>query len=291
MELSKINFMGKNEEIKLATIKAQKTLLNYNALTLKELKNIYKSVAIDVKAIIMATGENDLIEIYKLQKLLKEIYSKIDQLRSARNILLDKSIKTVVKEGLIPFALGSAAITSISNRAVKFVHDLTLADGLKLSERLWKLDQGAKERISKEVQSALIKGHSATQAAQNLIKEGKPIPFSISNDIKTSKRTQLSKSISSQIMTEKAGEYYKAERVFRTELARAHGVAYETASFETGAIGIKFMLSPNHRITDICDVHAAADLYDLGSGIYRKGTTPFPAHPNTISWTLAVYAE
>ncbi|AZR60628.1 hypothetical protein ELB75_11835 [Eikenella corrodens] len=42
---------------------------------------------------------------------------------------------------------------------------------------------------------------------------------------------------------------------------------------------------------DICDEHAAADLYGLGQGVYPVDECPWPAHPNTFSYTEAVYRD
>ena len=51
------------------------------------------------------------------------------------------------------------------------------------------------------------------------------------------------------------------------------------------------MLSPRHPRVDICDEHAAADLYGLGQGVYPVDECPWPAHPNTFSYTEAVYRD
>lgn len=57
------------------------------------------------------------------------------------------------------------------------------------------------------------------------------------------------------------------------------------------AFGLRFMLSPRHPRVDICDEHAAADLYGLGQGVYPVDECPWPAHPNTFSYTEAVYRD
>jgi hypothetical protein len=54
---------------------------------------------------------------------------------------------------------------------------------------------------------------------------------------------------------------------------------------------MKFNLSPNHPRTDICDVHANANLYGLGPGVYPVGSAPWPAHPNTMSYLTAVFRD
>ena len=84
---------------------------------------------------------------------------------------------------------------------------------------------------------------------------------------------------------------YYAERIARTETARAwsDGFYAETYDDET-VIAYKWQLSKAHKIFDICDFHANADLYGLGKGIYPLNSTPpHPAHPHCTCMLTAVY--
>src|SRR3546814_13787995 len=56
-----------------------------------------------------------------------------------------------------------------------------------------------------------------------------------------------------------------------------------------GVAGTRFMLSPNHPRFDICDMHAKVNLYGLGAGVYPRGKSPLPAHPNTIRFEEVVF--
>jgi hypothetical protein len=84
-----------------------------------------------------------------------------------------------------------------------------------------------------------------------------------------------------------------ATRLFRTEINRAHGEAYIKGFLSLpDAAGVRFTLSPMHPKPDICDVHAAADLYGLGPGVYpTRETCPWPAHPNTMSYVVGVFKD
>ncbi len=74
---------------------------------------------------------------------------------------------------------------------------------------------------------------------------------------------------------------YFANRIAQTELHRAYmdtrgGELMADQSLEF----VQIRLSPTHPKVDICDVHAKADLYGLGPGIYPKGRAPQPPyHP------------
>ena len=84
---------------------------------------------------------------------------------------------------------------------------------------------------------------------------------------------------------------YYAERIARTETARAwsDGFYAETYDDET-VIAYKWKLSRAHKIFDVCDFHAKADLYGLGKGIYPiNSVPPHPAHPHCTCMIEAVY--
>lgn len=77
---------------------------------------------------------------------------------------------------------------------------------------------------------------------------------------------------------------YNAERIARTEMARAYGDAtFTDALYNDEVIAVKFTLSDRHPETDICDLHCGADLYGMGAGVYPKEQAPaYPFHPHCI---------
>lgn len=72
-----------------------------------------------------------------------------------------------------------------------------------------------------------------------------------------------------------------ANRIAQTELARAHQaqVARELMDDELTTV-VQVKMNPAHPRTDICDLHASADLWGLGPGCYPKEKAPAPPfHP------------
>ena len=68
---------------------------------------------------------------------------------------------------------------------------------------------------------------------------------------------------------------YMANRIARTEIARAHQAQVGREIMGDDAIEVvQVMLNPAHSITDICDLHAGANLYGLGKGCYPKALAP-----------------
>ena len=77
---------------------------------------------------------------------------------------------------------------------------------------------------------------------------------------------------------------YFAERIARTEMARAHTDGF-LARWENDddCVAYQWKLSGRHPVFDICDLYAKADLYGLGAGIFPKDKAPrLPAHPNCM---------
>jgi hypothetical protein len=90
-----------------------------------------------------------------------------------------------------------------------------------------------------------------------------------------------------------AGPLASSLQVTRTELNRAHGEAYMAGAEQApGVVGFRFLLSPRHPKPDICDLLARQNLHGLGKGVYpTREATPWPAHPNTLSFVVAVFAD
>lgn len=75
---------------------------------------------------------------------------------------------------------------------------------------------------------------------------------------------------------------YMANRIAQTELARAHQdrVAQQIMVDNTIEV-VQVKLNPRHPLPDICDLHARANLWGLGPGLYPKGMAPKPPfHPH-----------
>ncbi len=74
---------------------------------------------------------------------------------------------------------------------------------------------------------------------------------------------------------------YMANRIAQTELARAHQTKLaERIMQDDGIDVVQVRVNPNHPMPDICDLHARANLFGLGPGLYPKAKAPRPPfHP------------
>lgn len=75
---------------------------------------------------------------------------------------------------------------------------------------------------------------------------------------------------------------YMANRIAQTELARAYTDRVAHGIMQDDEIEVvQVRLNPRHPLPDICDLHAKANLWGLGPGLYPKARAPKPPfHPH-----------
>lgn len=292
--------------IKRASQQARNAMQALDTTNVDELLKMYSAAMVDVRAAIRArVGADDLVPVSQLKDLLRQIEDVIDQLGERRDALLTYGLEAAAELGVRPYTMGgvlatgragqatltSVAAMRISTEAVAFVQSFTAADGLKLSDRLWRLDQGAKEVLTRAIGRAVVSGWDAAKAAAQFMYSGQPVPGDVRARLYGAKADALVRQ--ADLLTGEGGEVWKADRVFRTEINRAHGTAYMQSAEQTpGFGGFRFLLSPRHPKADICDLLASQNLYGLGAGVYPDAKTcPWPAHPNTLSFVEMVFAD
>jgi hypothetical protein len=290
--------------IKRASQQARNAMQQLDAQTVEQLKVMYADAAERVRAAIAAkVDSSDMVPVNHLRDLLRQIEDVIDNLADQRDALMVQGMESAAALGVRPYTLqgvaatgaaGQATITSaaamkINQAAVQFVQSFTAADGLTLSDRMWRLDQGAKEALSRAIGQAVVSGWDASRAAAQFMYGGEPVPLDVKARLGGAKLNSLMRT--ADLLTDSAGEVWKAERVLRTEINRAHGTAYMQGAEKTpGFVGFRFLLSPRHPKPDICDLLASQNLYGLGEGVYPDAKTcPWPAHPNTLSFVEMVF--
>lgn len=83
-----------------------------------------------------------------------------------------------------------------------------------------------------------------------------------------------------EVATREKSRYF-GDRIARTELARAHQADVARSMLtDPDAEVVQVRLNPTHPVSDICDLHARADLFGLGRGCYPRARAPRPPyHP------------
>jgi len=281
--------------IKRASKKAQTSLHVIDARARKDVRQIYQTAADQIRADIEAAAVTDgTVQIDAMKTLLNQVNGKLDALSNSRGDLLESTLRDAATLGSSPFAASVAAstIVSVNHDAVTFVSNLIANDGLQLSDRIFRVDRHGREAVASAIQQAVIQGKSAADAAMDFLTRGEQIPPELLAKMNKAQASRIAREAGSTLMSGDGNPMANAMRLFRTEINRAHGEAYEAAAFEhPDTIGTKFLLSPNHPRPDICDMHARVNRYGLGPGVYPKGRNPWPAHPNTLSFTVVVFRD
>ncbi len=171
---------------------------------------------------------------------------------------------------------------------VRHLLDTPQKDGLNLSARLWRIHAGAARDLKSVVDVAVQRGWDAEHALQRTLN----ITPELKHALDEAGAGAVARRLEAGLLANPGNAAMKFRRVLRTEINRAHGERYkQLARADENVVGLRFMLSPRHPRVDICDEHAAADLYGLGQGVYPVDECPWPAHPNTFSYTEAVYRD
>lgn len=301
-----MNTAATRAAIKRASQQARNGMQQLDRQMTDALIGLYTDAANEVRATIRSVaGGQTVVPVEHLRDLLRQIEDLIDDLGTKRDALLVQGLEGAAALGIKPYTLQgvgatgiagqavleSAAAMRINQDAVRFVQEFAAADGLKLSDRLWRLNQGAKEVLTRSIGQAVVSGGDASRAAAQFMFSGESVPRDVRARLGQATGDALVRH--ADLLTGDGGEVWKADRVFRTEINRAHGTAYMAGAEKTpGFVGFRFLLSPLHPKADICDLLAAQNLYGLGEGVYPSAKEcPWPAHPNTLSFVEMVFAD
>jgi hypothetical protein len=236
-----------------------------------------------------AEGVIGVDQVRRLRRIVDEILDDLNAEASAR---LDTGMERMAELGIRPFQGQplEATTAQLTEQVMRGVRTFQDANGLQLSDRLWRLDASSRRTIRQHIETAVAEGQSASRAAQDYVLRNEPIP----DDVLSRRERAKAQAIALKARNELDGgqEYRKALQVMRTESVRAHGMAHRAAAAaHPDVAGVQFRLSPNHPRVDICDVHASANIYGLGPGVYPPDRSPWPAHPNTMSYEQVVFRD
>lgn len=278
--------------IKRASSRARSRLRKIDKHAHRRLTEIYQQARIEIVGLIQeAEAADGTIRMERLNRLRDQVDARLSALSRSRDELLGSQMREAAELGLDPFAGIIANPGEIADRALLDVINFVAADGLQLSDRIWRIDQQTRDVIRNSLEQAIIRGDSATRAARDFIQRDLQVPIDLQRKIGAAQAHKIAQQTGAALINGESPLYH-AKRLFRTEINRVHGEAYMASAFESeDVIGTKFLLSPNHPKTDICDMHAAVNRYGLGKGVYPKDRNPWPAHPNTLSFTVVVFAD
>lgn len=181
---------------------------------------------------------------------------------------------------------------TIAGQALDQVRSFVGADGLQLSDRVWRVNAHTRRTIVETLRGAIHRGATAREAARALLGEGKGVSAEIAELVRAARAGALGDTITDALLAGTGNPMRNALRVVRTEMNRAFTESFVGAAFDHDDVaGVKFTLSPMHPRPDICDVYAKANLHGMGPGVYPRGAHPYPAHPETLSYLVVVFVD
>lgn len=263
----------------------------------RQLRQVLNALAQDIRLQLAQYASADgTINVAQIPAIQQYLDGRLGAFLQRYHGLLDDGLVTAAVVGSVALPLIAEHVpqSSVVQDVLQFVKDYRAADGLKLSDRIWRVSNQTSDTISQAIQNAIARGQTAAQAAREYIAQGLPIPGEISAEMAAAQFGNVSRTVIDSLINPDAigNPAYNLERVLRTEMNRAYTQAYvSTASQHEDFAGVKFNLSPNHPRTDICDLYANANLYGLGPGVYPVGQSPWPAHPNTLSYLTTIYTD
>lgn len=142
-------------------------------------------------------------------------------------------------------------------------------DKLKLSDRVWRTSQHARQALQKIVEDGVTRGLDARRLARQVQQYLEPDTWTaLKSD--TRQRLRVPRNVSMEAM-----------RLAVTETNNAfHEGTINAYQAVPSARGVYWRLSKSHPVYDICDQYAAHN----GNGFWEKGTEPAKPHP----WCLCV---
>lgn len=263
---------------------------------LEALAAIYQRAADDIQARITAlAGASDRVALSNLREVRAYLDRRIEDVARARDELLTAGMHRgadLAAQAWSTATVLSPRLPGIADEAVQFAREFVYSDGLALSDRLWRLDRGARELLANTVESAIIQGEDASHAVLDFLTRGEAVPEDLLRRASMANPERLRAAAAEALMTGENNAYRQAVRVVRTEIIRAHGHAHRAAmNLHPDVVGVKFTLSPRHPRPDECDMHASVNRYGMGPGIYPIDRSPWPAHPETYSYEQPVFSD
>ncbi|WP_020396114.1 hypothetical protein [Thiolinea disciformis] len=280
--------------IRRGTAEALKAMKQLNLDQLWELNLLYQSARDRLVKRYVAMASDQQLRVQHLDSILGLIKEVMSSVGTDQRQIITQGITQAAGIGAGVLQHAQLPLIADGTQAVRAVWHLKQADGLQLSDRLWRLDLDATRILRDEISLALVQGDNALTAAREFAAAGLPVQGGLPHAASVEKLSTLTSSI---LLNREGNLLDNAQRVFRTEMARAQTLAYidamESMGEGSGLVGYRFRLGANHKRTDICDVHAGANLYGLGRGVYPAAVIRrlYPAHPNTTSYIQAVFED
>lgn len=170
-------------------------------------------------------------------------------------------------------------------------------DGINLSARIWQVEGAGRDAINQVIMQGVADGDSAWNLAKKLqqfLGAGEGCPRWTSTRLYGRTATDRAAGDTTGLLSGDAcngtGVSYKALRLARTEIQKAHALATDKLLASQPWVQMeKCNLSAAHPERDECDDVAQGG--ENGDGVYPVGTIEYPLHPHCFCFKTAVLMD
>ncbi len=257
--------------------RARQRFARGEAATVREIRELYTRVAAQLRNEIEGITPGTLRRAHlttlagALEKATKTLNQEVlDAVTKGIRLAVDEAVsgpETVAKElleGVFDQTEVKWLFADINQRAVLSLLSRTRHDGLKLSDRVWRTSQLARQALQKVVEDGVTRGLDSRKLARMVQRYLQPDVWTALK-AETRRRLGVPRSVSMEAM-----------RLAVTEMNNAfHEGTINAYRVIPSAKGIYWRLSHSHPIRDVCDDYAAHN----GNGFWPKGEEPAKPHP------------
>ncbi len=170
-------------------------------------------------------------------------------------------------------------------------------DGINISARIWKVEGAGRDAINEVIMQGVTDGDSAWNLAKKLeqyLGAGENCPRWTSTRLYGRTATEKAAGDTSGLLSgndcDGSGVSYKALRLARTEIQKAHALATDKLLASQPWVQMeKCNLSAAHPEPDECDDIAQGG--EKSDGVYPVGTIEYPLHPHCFCFKTAVLMD
>lgn len=280
--------------IRRASAEARRQLLAMRQQRLTWLQQQYESFAAWLSRVLRELASGGTVPIAALGPLRQRIEPEAQALGVRIQSTLGAAIETAVAGGVsaVGNTIPVTGISAARARTLEALRAFVGADGLRLSDRVWRVRDSTRAVVVRALEQAITEGWSGIEAAQRLIGQGLPVTPEIRRAMAAAGLDNLQQLVAAVLLRNPNNPLAAANRLMTTEINRAYTEGFVSGLAENPEVaGVRFLLSPRHPRVDVCDLHAGVNLHGMGPGVYPLGQHPYPAHPQTLSFLEAVFGD
>ncbi len=278
-----------------ASAEARADIHRLDSRTMRELSLLYEDTRLQIEDdLLVYTNAQGNLTVQILQELLAKVDATLVELNGACQELLLRGLMSAAEIGADLWYVAGLKIAPrrLAENAVRYVQSCTVTEGLRLADRLARLEQQNRLLVADTLMQQIVAGDRAGQMVQALLQQGKLAPVDWVAQTLLQRTDVVACAIGTVLLTDQDSPYRNMLRLLRTEINRAHVVAYRAAmTTYRRAVGERLIVSPNDSRRRLDDIYSQVDLYGLGAGVYPIGEAPWPEHPNMLNFIEAVFVD